>query len=249
MDAKLDTEDAQTLFDLMGSRELAVMHDHLSLWSKNIIELLEKLKQTSPESGGMLAEVYYWRDMDRVLDALNLELKKPFVQKTVKICELGRESIQEIANFQCQFTRVTKGAKEAKWNSKYMQVLQSPVQAIEQAQELKEVQMNIAVLLKSLKHTYMSSNFYKEARIVSFIDRLLACIIIKIKKHCSLGALLQLTLQGGHTDILEKIDLAKSICTKFAENLFVEEIIQKAQQQPSQSDLLQASGHSSDPMN
>ena len=76
----------------MGSRELAVLHDYLALWSKNIVELLEKLKQTSPESGGMLAEVFYWRDMDRVLDALNAELKRPFVKTTVKICELGRES-------------------------------------------------------------------------------------------------------------------------------------------------------------
>lgn len=76
----------------------------------------------------------------------------------------------------------------------------------------------------------MSSNFYKEARIVSFIDRLLSCIVQKIKKHCSLGAVLQMTLQGRHTDMLEKIESAKSICIKFAENLFVEEIINKAQQ-------------------
>ena len=89
--------------------------------------------------------------------------------------------------------------------------------------------MNIAVLLKSLKHTYMSSNFYKEARIVSFIDRLLLCIVQKIKKHCSLGAVLQMTLQRRHTDMLEKIDAAKTICVKFAENLFVDEIINKAQ--------------------
>ena len=63
----------------MGSREIAVMHDHLTLWTTSITELLEKLKQTSPESSGMLHEVFYWRDMDRVLDALNSELKRPFV--------------------------------------------------------------------------------------------------------------------------------------------------------------------------
>ena len=36
-------------------------------------------------------------------------------------------------------------------------------------------------LLKSLKNIYENSNFYKEARIVSFIDRLLDCILRKIK--------------------------------------------------------------------
>jgi hypothetical protein len=35
--------------------------------------------------------------------------------------------------------------------------------------------------MKSLKSIYENSNFYKEARMVSFIDRLLECILSKIK--------------------------------------------------------------------
>ena len=45
------------------------------MWTRNTIELLEKLKDTSPESSGMLAEIYYWRDISRVLDAIGDELK------------------------------------------------------------------------------------------------------------------------------------------------------------------------------
>lgn len=45
----------------------------------------------------------------------------------------------------------------------------------------------IVVLLKSLKNIYENSNFYKEARIVSFIDRLLDCIMIKIKARMSIN--------------------------------------------------------------
>jgi hypothetical protein len=59
----------------MSSRELAILSDHLNLWTRNIVELLEKLKDTSPETSGMLAEIYYWRDMNRVLDAIAAELK------------------------------------------------------------------------------------------------------------------------------------------------------------------------------
>ena len=59
----------------MSSRELAILSDHLNLWTRNIIELLEKLKDTSPETSGMLAEIYYWRDMNRVLEAIAAELK------------------------------------------------------------------------------------------------------------------------------------------------------------------------------
>ena len=48
-------------------------------------------------------------------------------------------------------------------------------------------------LLKSLKNIYENSNFYKEARIVSFVDRLLDCIMIKIKTKLSL----QLSISKG----------------------------------------------------
>jgi hypothetical protein len=45
----------------------------------------------------------------------------------------------------------------------------------------------IVSLLKSLKNIYENSNFYKEARIVSFIDRLLDCILLKIKERFSIN--------------------------------------------------------------
>jgi hypothetical protein len=80
-----------------------------------------------------------------------------------------------------------KGAKEARWNNKYMKVIEKPVTQIEQAKEIKDIQSVIVVLLKSLKNIYENSNFYKEARIVSFIDRLLECIMNKIKAKMSIN--------------------------------------------------------------
>ncbi len=68
-----------------------------------------------------------------------------------------------------------------------MKVIERPVTAIEQAKELKEIQLTIVVLLKSLKNIYENSNFYKEARIVSFIDRLLECIVSKIKSKATIN--------------------------------------------------------------
>jgi hypothetical protein len=58
-----------------------------------------------------------------------------------------------------------------------MKVIEKPVTYIENANEFKEIQFVIVSLMKSLKNIYENSNFYKEARIVSFIDRLLDCII------------------------------------------------------------------------
>lgn len=62
-----------------------------------------------------------------------------------------------------------------------MKIIEKPVNSIEKATDLKDVLLNISALMKSLKNIYENSNFYKEARIVSFIDRLLDCICAKIK--------------------------------------------------------------------
>ena len=47
--------------------------------------------------------------------------------------------------------------------------------------------MNVGILMKTLHNIYMSSRFYKETRMVSFLDRLLQTITAKIKKRVTLG--------------------------------------------------------------
>ena len=54
-----------------------------------------------------------------------------------------------------------------------MKIIEKPVKQIEQATNLADIQVVIIALLKSLNNIYQNSNFYKEARIVSFVDRLL----------------------------------------------------------------------------
>jgi len=83
-------------------------------------------------------------------------------------------------------SRVLKGAKEARWNNKYMKIIEKPVKQIELATDLVDIQLVIIALLKSLNNIYNNSNFYKEARIVSFVDRLLATVILKIKSKLTL---------------------------------------------------------------
>ena len=89
-----------------------------------------------------------------------------------------------------------KGVKEAKWNYKYMKVLEKPVSTIEKAEDLRSVQLNVGPLLKTCKHVYENSSFYKEARIVSFIDRLVTCLIEKIKSKLSMRGAVQAGAKG-----------------------------------------------------
>lgn len=62
-----------------------------------------------------------------------------------------------------------------------MKIIEKPVEQIQNATDLKEIQVVIVALLNSLKNIYENSNFYKELRIVSFVDRLLKCVIKKLK--------------------------------------------------------------------
>jgi hypothetical protein len=59
----------------MGVRELSILEDYLILWTHSIYELLQNLQEITPDTGGMLSEIVYWRDITRVLKAITQELK------------------------------------------------------------------------------------------------------------------------------------------------------------------------------
>lgn len=165
----------------------------------------------------MIGEIHYWRDMSHILDGINCEIKQSYVEVTLQTLAYSNEQTikDSVLVFTREKSRVMKGAKEARWNNKYMKVIEKPVQQIEKATELKDIQFVIVSLLKSLKNIYEISNFYKEARIVSFIDRLLDCIMGKIKLRFSL----HLSINNGKSKYeeyaLNDLQIAKSIITKF----------------------------------
>jgi hypothetical protein len=62
------------MIDNLKQSEVSELKDYLNMWTKTIIELLQKIKDTIPAEG-MLGEVHYWRDLCRILDSLSQELK------------------------------------------------------------------------------------------------------------------------------------------------------------------------------
>ena len=101
-----------------------------------------------------------------------------------------------------------------------MKVIEKPVTQVEQATHFKDMQFVIVSLLKSLKNIYENSNFYKEARIVSFIDRLLDCILGKVKASMTINR----SVTRGQKDYEgydQEIQCAQSVINKFRENFFV----------------------------
>ena len=185
-------EDPVSLFEKLGTREINILNDYMNLWSRSLIELLQNLKETIPKEG-MTGEVHYWRDMARLLEAIVTELREPFVEVVVQILAQVEEEavVSDVKIFYAEKDRVVRGNKEAMWNNKYMKIIEKPVSNIERAEDLKSVQMYVAVLMKSLSNIFDTSNFYKEARMVSFLNRLLDTITAKVRKYCSLGRALR----------------------------------------------------------
>ncbi len=50
------------------------MANQLKAWTRSIADLLHSLHQQNPDDGSIIAEINYWRDMARILEALDLEL-------------------------------------------------------------------------------------------------------------------------------------------------------------------------------
>lgn len=66
----------------LSQQELSILIDYMNMWTKNVTGLLDKLKETIPGEG-MIGEVHYWRDMSRILEAINEEVKQNYVEVVV----------------------------------------------------------------------------------------------------------------------------------------------------------------------
>jgi len=125
------------------------------------------LKEQCPESGTLTAEIFYWRDITRVLDAVIRELKQPFVEMTVQVLVLVEQpsTIKKVTSFQTLKDRVVKGGKEARWNNKQVKTLLPLVSAVQDCEQIQGLSTKIDDLLLALKKVFENSNFYKELRI------------------------------------------------------------------------------------
>ncbi len=70
----------------------------MRLWSKNISELLEKLRQTVP-ADGMIGEIQYWRNMARILTGINEEIRQQFVETSMQLLLTKPDFAATVENF------------------------------------------------------------------------------------------------------------------------------------------------------
>ena len=100
--------------------------------------------------------------------------------------------------------------------------------------------------MKTLHNIFLSSRFYREARMVSFLDRLLQTITAKIKKRVSLAKAIKEAAQGPKSaDAYMASQLASAMLAvqKFDEGFFIRELMKE---KDSNTKVAEALGHSAE---
>lgn len=77
-------DDIDSLVAKLTDKDVGLVEDFMNLWTRNIQEVLDKLRDTIPGEG-MLGEIHYWRDLNRILSAVDAEVKQDFVEITIQL--------------------------------------------------------------------------------------------------------------------------------------------------------------------
>ena len=138
----------------------------------------------NPEPG-LMGEIQYWHTILFELYDAKREINDHVEAQTEALLEEIQEensAKDTILYYLNQIDRVYKGLKEAKWNEMYMKVLQPPVEKIITG-DVDTADTHIGVLMSTIKSVYENSNFYKEARTLSFLDQLLTSCVSLVTKE------------------------------------------------------------------
>ena len=218
---------------------------------------MNKLSKLNPERK-MIGEIKYWRRMWDILTPAKELIDSEDVKAVtgmafllvskireafntipadqLEITEGEHNLVKTVEGYQKQQSRLSKGYKEALWNDKYMSLLENQVLRIEESDDLSKISWAIVPLMSSLKNIYESSNFYKEARIISFIDHLYLEVIEKINSKIPDNALLlsNIDLEEFETTY----EYAIEILEKFKNKFFIEEMLKNSKNEINTMDFL-----------
>jgi len=85
--------------------------------------------------------------------------------------------------------------------------------------------------MKSIKHIYENSNFYKEVRIVSLLDRLFESVIQKIKNKVSISSALRFGRKNDYSFFYEEhTQMGITLIKKYKEHFFIVELMDKKEE-------------------
>ncbi|CAI2368995.1 unnamed protein product [Moneuplotes crassus] len=249
-----EEDDCMTILEL--SSKISAISVELNMF-------MNKLAKINPKPR-MIGEIEYWKTIAQEIEPMKLKLNTDPDKKLISIAEELSNKIQRAAEIMkenlspemnrveitkddqrlvttfTQFTkqrnRLMKGYKEAKWNDKYMKLISKPIYTIEENEDLSTIQCSISPLMNSLKSIYEISNFYKEARIISFLDHLFKELMEKIRAKLPLDAVTLKMLK--YSDIEEDIEESLTILEKYKKGFFLDTMMENNQSSVDTFDFL-----------
>ena len=117
-------------------------------------------------------------------------MQAPYVFKisTLLRTKSTKSEAEVIKIYDLSLRKVAKGLKEASWNFKYMKILEGSALKIENKySKIVDSELVIASTLRTIKNIFENSNFYKEARVTSLMERVVNSIISKFRVYFELG--------------------------------------------------------------
>ena len=169
---------------------------------------------------GIRGEIQYWYEMAKVLDAAGKECKSPFVEMTLQVMQEAHPN--ETIEFRSLREQVWEAMKEAKWNKKYLYSLKS-VDTLYKG-SWYDISGILSGLMESIRSVYEKSNFYKEVRVVTFLDYVYQHLLTKMRKEFTIQKIM--SLKGSeYQPLLETIGVVKIINSKFDQGFFVRELM------------------------
>ena len=109
-------------------------------------------------------------------------------------------------------------------------MVEVPASKIEKG-ALREASTSITTIMSSLKSVYENSNFYKEARIISFIDHMYEGLLGKMKRELNVNR-----AAASHRvaeEFSTSIESARAITTKFRDGFFLRSVMSDRETQES----------------
>ena len=105
--------------------QIELLHE----WTACLESFIKKLAEKNPEKE-VLSEITYWKEMSHDLQCAKREMNDHIESSVNAVLEALKDSDaarDDILRYLDQIDRIYRGLKEAKWNDKYLSVIEEPV--------------------------------------------------------------------------------------------------------------------------
>ncbi|CAG9821168.1 unnamed protein product [Phaedon cochleariae] len=150
-------------------------------WERHILKVIENYLAKVPMGNGPLPEYEYWHEREAAFSSIVEQLKKPTLVRISNILERARSSVVDaFIYYQIDLKRYYGQAKD---NVKFLSTIQRHLKVITYSTEFQKIKDCIPMLMEGLHLIWVLSSYYNTDEVmVPFMERILWCLLEKVRK-------------------------------------------------------------------